>query len=127
MACGDTVVYKMGEVAAYIAAHLPREAVHPEGGLSFIAPNGSGKSWIIDKQPYGRRLWTDADPLLLACGAQPPAGDPTWETDLPTICKRVDRTVVRAKDAGLWLLGATWWDSACVDAFIVLPPKGGQI
>ena len=85
-------------------------AVIHSTGLSVVAPNGAGKSTYARK----RRDWVDGDDLLEAVINMGKKTEMS-ENDM----KRADRVTKQAKEKGLWILTATWYDPKLVDIFVV--------
>tara|TARA_Y100000022_G_scaffold151796_1_gene133647 strand:+ start:1405 stop:2037 length:633 start_codon:yes stop_codon:yes gene_type:complete len=112
--------------------------VYHNVGRSIIMPSGSGKSyWMkyLQHTTYGdwnaipKQSFIDSDPLMIAMGAMPPlhgedfSGGLTWNSDMEEICKRCDKVTVECKKKGVWIMGASWWDPALVDAYVILPEE----
>tara|TARA_B100000900_G_scaffold155828_1_gene132435 strand:- start:676 stop:1194 length:519 start_codon:yes stop_codon:yes gene_type:complete len=85
-------------------------AVIHSNGMSVVAPNGAGKSTYARK----RKDWVDGDELLKAAISMGKKTEMS-ENDM----KRADRVTKRAKERGLWILTATWYDPKLVDIFVV--------
>jgi len=94
-------------------------------GASIIMPSGSGKSYYIEKQNV-KDEFIDCDPLTWFANAQPHRSNScawNWDDHLKIICLQVDQVVSLAKKRRYWVMGATWWDGAQIDAIVILDEK----
>tara|TARA_B100001175_G_C19403854_1_gene587645 strand:- start:140 stop:688 length:549 start_codon:yes stop_codon:yes gene_type:complete len=103
---------------------LPSEAFSKKG-VSLIAPTGAGKTYFINNQQQGNRLWIDADPLMKRAKVLPEYNE--WsEYNFETIAQMCDMVTVYVKQKHkLRILGSTWWDAAMHDAMVI--PDVGEL
>ena len=86
--------------------------LHPKGRL-VVAPNGAGKSYYVEHQ--AQKDWLDQDPYLEQVDIPTKSSDKLSEATM----QQADKATLALKRAGAWVLGATWWDPANVDAFVI--------
>ena len=94
--------------------HMRKQSavLHPEGKF-VVAPNGAGKSYYVKQQ--AQNDWLDQDPYLEQVDIPTRGNDKLSKATM----QQADKATLALKRAGAWVLGATWWDPANVDAFVV--------